>query len=240
MKTEILRKMKNHRNIIKLSLWIFLILMTKYGVAQGEYIEVRDLETWSSVNLKYKVNKTWKMSFQGQLRLENNSSEVSQYFGQYDLTYSPFKHFSLACALRFVRKNDNTGNIQGYENHFRYHLDGIFKHKSQRFRFKYRLRYQNKNELGVEDEARQYIRLKAGAEYNIRKWKLDPDVSGELFNRLGTEDNQLEGYRFTLGTSFKVHKAGKIGVFYRYEEEFNTSFPKSRNIIGFKYTYSLK
>lgn len=240
MKTEILRKMKNYRKIIKISLWIFLGLITKHGMAQGEYIEVRDLETWSSVNLKYKVNKTWKMSFQGQLRLENNSSEVSQYFGQYDLTYSPFKHFAFAGALRYVRKNDNTGNVQGYENHFRYHLDGIFKHKSKRFKFKYRVRYQNKNELGVEEEARQYIRLKAGAEYNIRKWKLDPEVSGELFNRLGTEDNQLEGYRLTMGTSFKVHKAGKIGVFYRYEEELNTSFPMSRNIIGFKYTYSLK
>ena len=73
MKTETLRKMKNYRKIIKISLWIFLGLITKYGMAQGEYIEVRDLETWSSVNLKYKVNKTWKMSFQGQLRLENNS-----------------------------------------------------------------------------------------------------------------------------------------------------------------------
>lgn len=237
MKMEILNNMKKTiRILIVLSCFAF----SNETFAQGEYIEVRDLETWSSVNLKYKLNKTWKMSFQGQLRLENNSSEVSQYFGQYDVTYSPFKYFGFAGALRYVRKNDNTGNIQGYENHFRYHLDLLAKHKLNRFKFKYRFRYQNKNELGVDDESKQYVRLKAGAAYNIRKWKLDPEFSGELFHSVGTEEDTLEGFRLTLGTSFKIHKSGAIGLFYRYEEELNTEFPKSRNIIGIKYTYSLK
>jgi hypothetical protein len=81
------------------------------------------------LNLKYKINKKWDVALQGQLRLDNNSSEVNQYFGQLNLIYSPLKHFEFAGAIRYVKKNDNTGKIQGYEDYFRYHLDGIFKHK---------------------------------------------------------------------------------------------------------------
>lgn len=242
IKMEILKSMqmtiKKIANTV-IILAVFLGVFTNY--AQGEYIEVRDLETWSSIHLKYKVNKKWKMALQGQLRMDNNSSEVSQYFGQFRAIYSPFKHFDFAGAIRYIKKNDNTGNIQGYEDHFRYQLDGIVKHKVNSFSFKYRFRYQNKNEIGVDDDSKQYIRLKIGADYNIRKWKLDPEFSGELFNSIGTDnDNKLEGFRLTLGTSFKLHTSGKVGVYYRFEEELNTEFPKSRNIIGLKYIYTLK
>jgi hypothetical protein len=105
----------------------------------------------------------------------------------------------------------------------------------------YRFRYQNKNELGVDDVAKKYFRFKVGVDYDIRKWKLDPELSGELLRSLGADsDNQLEGYRFTMGTSFKVHKSAKMGVYYRCEKELNTSYPKTTNIIGLKYTYNLK
>ncbi|MDO6738130.1 DUF2490 domain-containing protein [Wenyingzhuangia sp. 2_MG-2023] len=226
---------------MKKILFLAMVLFVSTWSYGQETIVVRDLETWSSLNLKYKINKKWAMALQGQLRLENNSSEVNQYFGQVDLEYSPFKHFELAGAIRYIKKNDNTGNVQGYENHFRYQLDGTYKHKLNNFDFKYRVRYQSKNELSVDDVAKKYVRFKAGLDYNIKKWKLDPELSGELFRSVGSDsDKQLEGYRLTLGTSFKVHKSAKIGVFYRYDKELNTTYPQTTNIIGVKYTYNLK
>ncbi|NJB83058.1 DUF2490 domain-containing protein [Wenyingzhuangia aestuarii] len=217
-----------------------IMLLTSVWSYGQETLVTRDLETWSSLNLKYKINKKWTVALQGQLRLENNSSEVNQYFGQLDLEYSPFKHFEFGGAIRYIKNNDNTGNVQGYENHFRYHLDGQYKHKLSDFSFKYRVRYQNKNELNINNEAKQYFRFKAAVDYNIKKWKLDPELSGELFRSVGAEsENQLDGYRLTLGTSFKVHKSAKMGVYYRFDKELNTTYPKATNIIGVKYTYNL-
>ncbi len=230
-----------NKGIIKTIILTVILFMSEWSFGQGEMIEVKDLETWSSLNLKYKIDEKWDIALQGQLRLDNNSSEVSQYFGQLELGYSPFKHFEFGGALRYIKKNDNTGAIQGYEDHFRYHLDGVFKHKKNNFKFKYRARYQNKNELGSDDVAKKYFRFKAGIDYNIRKWKFDPELSGELFRPLGSEsDNQLDGYRLTLGTSFKVYKSSKIGIYYRYEKELNTGYPKTTNIIRLKYTHILK
>lgn len=229
--------------ILRTGLIAIVLLMSSYGFSQEtvtDSYEVRDFETWSSIRLKYKANEKWNMGLQAQLRLDANSSEVKAYFGQYNLGYSFSKHFQLAGGLRYIKYNDNSGNVQGYEDYFRYHLDAIFKHKADRFNFKYRLRYQNRNELGVEDDAVRYLRLKAGLGYNIKNWKLDPEVSGELFNSVGTDNDELKGFRLTIGTSYKVHKSGKIGAFYRYEKELNETWPKSVNIVGFKYTYTLK
>lgn len=214
-----------------LSTWI-------YG---QETVVTRDLETWSSINFKYQINKKWTAEVQGQLRLENNSSEVRQYFGQLDVAYAPFKHFEFASGIRFIKNNDNTGNVQGYENHFRYHLDGKYKHKLNDFKFAYRIRYQNKNELSVDDVAKEYLRFKTEVEYNIKKWKLDPEVSGELFRSVnGESDNEFSSYRLTVGTSFKAHKSAKIKLFYRFDKELNQTYPQATNILGIKYTYNLK
>ncbi|ANW96568.1 hypothetical protein AXE80_09880 [Wenyingzhuangia fucanilytica] len=217
---------------------ILLLSVSTYG---QDTIVTRDLETWSSINLKYKINKKWAVTLEGQLRLENNSSEVSQYFGQLDLEYSLTKRFELTGALRYIKNNDNTGKIQGYEDHFRYHIDGTYKQKINQVDLKYRVRYQNRNELKIDDEFKQIVRFKVDAVYNIKKWKLDPELSGELFRSVGSaSENQLESYRITLGTTFKVHKSAKMKLFYRFDKELNVTYPRAVNIIGVKYTYSLK
>lgn len=221
---------------------MLLVSVLSYG-QDTKTLLVRDFETWSGINLKYKVNKKWAMALKSQLRLENNSSEISQYFGQFDLKYALSKHFDLVGGFRYIRKNDNSGDVQGYKNRVRYQFDGIYSHKLNDFNFKYRVRYQNRNEVDADenDEAKKAIRFKAGFSYNIKKWKLDPEVSGEVFRSLGEEsDQQFEKYRLTIGTSFKVHKAAKVAVFYRFENELNTTNPVAVNILGAKYTYSLK
>lgn len=219
-------------------LGIILISVCTYG---QDTLVVRDLETWSSINLKHKINKKWSLALEGELRLKNNSSEINQYFGQFDLEYNFSKHIEFSGGLRYIKDNDNTGKIQGYENYFRYNLDGTYKQKLNDLSLKYRVRYQNRKELEESNEIKESLRFKVEAEYNIKKWKLDPELSGELFYSIGSEsENQLESYRITLGTTFKAHKSAKINVFYGYDKEINTNYPKALNILGVKYIYNLK
>ena len=213
------------------------------GFSQSE--DVKDLESWTSISLKYKLNKKWSFELEEQLRLDENISEIGEYFTQLNAEYSISKNFDIGGGLRYIRENDNKGNIQGYENHFRFNLDASYKHKINNFSIKYRLRYQNKNELGVStddgDYANQNMRFKTSVGYDIKNWKLDPKFSAEIFNHFEEgEDNGFSKYRLTLGTDYKIKHFGKIGLFYRMEKELNVELPETTNIIGLKYTYTLK
>lgn len=222
---------------------IVALLIGASGYAQTE--DTGDLESWMAVSLKYKPNKKWSFALEEQLRLDEDISEVSEYFTEVDAEYSISKSFDIGGGLRYVRENDNEGNIQGYENHLRFHVDASYKHKINAFTLQYRLRYQNKNELGVDtsegDYAKQNIRFKTSIEYDFKKWKLDPKFAAEIFNHFEKEDdNGFSKYRLTLGTDYKIKKLGKIGLFYRVEKELNVDLPETTRIIGFKYSYTIK
>ncbi len=209
----------------------------------GTYETIRDLESWTSAKLKYKHSKKLDFSLEQQLRLKDDASTVDQYFTEFTVGYDILKPLNLTLGARYAKENDNVGKIQGYETHFRWNTDLTYKHSIERFDVKYRLRYQNKDELNVTelegDTATQTARLKIGMDYNIRDWKFDPNLSAEIFNRLSNSEG-FNRIRLTLGTSYAFKKAGELGAFYRYEKQLKAENPKTTNIIGIKYQYTLK
>ncbi len=218
---------------------LFFIVVIPTGFSQTE--DTDDLEGWTAFNLKYKLNKKWSFDIEGQLRLKEDISEIDKYFGEFNAAYSISKGFKLGGGVRYIKENDNVGNVQGYEDHFRFHLDASYKHKINDFSLKYRLRYQNKNELGVDDYDNQHFRFKTSVEYNFKNWKLDPEISAEIYNHLEKgEENGFDKYRLTFGTEYNLKELGAIGIFYRVEKELNVSIPETTNIIGLKYSYTFK
>lgn len=129
--------------------------------------------------------------------------------------------------------------------YFRFHLDVSYRLKIGALLFRYRVRYQNRNEIGVSpsegDYANQHIRFKTALTYKIKNWKLDPVFSAEIFHHFEEgEKNGFDKYRLTIGTAYKIKKLGKIGLFFRMERTLNTVLPKTTNIIMVKYTYTLR
>lgn len=223
------------------------LMMNNLAFAQdGEYIEVRDLETWTSAKLKFKADKKWTLGLEAQMRLDKNSQELKSTFSELTTQYKFNKNFRLIGGLRYTNKNDNQGNVQGFDHYIRYNADAIFKHDIKRFDFQYRLRYTNSNEIGLSNEegdvAKQYYRLKAGISYNIRKWKFDPELAGEIFYKQvkNGQSNGFDNLRFTTGTSYKIKGYGSIGLYYRMERELTSYYPKTTNIVLLKYSYTIK
>jgi len=237
---------KLNTNIFILSVFSLLIFQPQGLRSQTAIIDNNvDFETWSSIEISYKPSKKWSIDLEEQLRLKDNSSTTDQYFTQLQVEYEVFKKFNLGSGFRYIRKNDTKGNIQGYEDHFRFHLDGSYDHKINQFSFKYRFRYQNRNELGVStsegDYPNQHIRLKGGLEYGFKNWKLDPKFSAEIFNHFEKgQTNGFDKFRISLGTDYKIKNFGKLSLYYRFEKELNVMNPKTSNIIKFKYTYSFR
>jgi len=175
--------------------------------------------------------------------LKSNISTIDEYFSEFSARRKLFKGFRLGLALRYIRENDDRGRIQGYENHFRFHIDANYKHKLGDLRLGYRLRYQNKNELGVTadegDFAVNRIRFKTGLEYKIKDWPLDPEITGELFSRFEkNEETEVDKYRITLRTTYNLKKAGSLGVYYRIESSIAKEIADIKHIIGLRYKYT--
>ena len=91
-------------------------------------------------------------------------------------------------------------------------------------------------------ETDRHLRLRAQAGYNVRNWKLDPELSAELYRPLGSfsdSNTEFDKARLTLGTDLDVWNLGELGVFYRLEKELGVESPKTSNIIGMKFSYDL-
>ena len=131
-----------------------------------------DINSWFVAGFEFEPADDLTLGIEGQLRLKDDISVVDQYFGELNAQYKLPAGFRLGAGLRYIRDNDTRGNIQGYENHLRYNIDGSYRHKIDRFSLRYRIRYQNRNELGIsKDEGdihREAIRLRARVIYNIR------------------------------------------------------------------------
>ncbi len=235
--------MKEYAKHLIFTAAILVSILPSLVAQSGTYHTVRDLEVWTAAKIEYKLNKKLDFGFEEQIRLKDDASNIDQYFSEITAGYKLNKKISLGLGLRYIKKNDNEGKIQGYENHLRWNGDLSYKHKVERFGLKYRLRYQSKNELNVSeaqgDTLKKTIRLKVGSTYNIKDWKLDPKVSAEIFNVL----NNNEGFskvRFTIGTEYKTKNWGDVGAFYRMEKELKENYPKTTNIIGIQYQYTIK
>ncbi len=220
---------------------LLLLSTVNYGQTEGE----KDWASWNTIGIEYKLNDKWSFGLEEQFRLKENFTAVDNFFTQLSADYEIFKNFEIGVGLRYIRENDNKGNIQGYEDHFRFQFDAKYKYKIKHFKIGFRLRYQNKNELGISydegDFPNQNIRFKTSVAYNFKDWSLDPKFSAEIFNRFQEgKENGFNKYRLTLGTDYKIKNFGKIGVFYRYEKDLNVDAPDVTNILGLKYIYSFK
>jgi hypothetical protein len=224
--------------------WIFLtfILIPWQNYAQdGATIVTRDLESWSSIGIKYKPSKKITIGLDQELRLRQNSTLIDQTFTELSFGYKFSKSFYAGLSARFIL---DRGAKSPFEKDLRLQFDFGYKHKKNDFSFNYRLRFQNRNELGLStsegDYFKNHLRLKASINYNINNWKLDPTFSTELFRDLTRYTGGFDQWRLTLGTDYSFKKMGELGLFYTYQRELGATYPKNTFVVGLNYTYTFK
>ena len=236
---------KQHNTVF--TFFICLLIFSNLMLAQSS----NDLEGWSSVQLNVRASDKIAFSISEHLRYRNDITTVSTYFTQVEGSYEVVKDFELGVGVRFIKKNDDVGKKQGIESHFRYQFDASFKHDIKKIDLYYRLRYQNRNELGFSEEegdiAKEQLRLQFGVGYKVRPVDIIFKLNTEFFNTFveKTVGNKIDRQRFTLSASRKFNRFGKIALFYRLQDDFNVQLKNdakgtvSKSILGFKYSYNL-
>lgn len=235
--------MNNKYQFTLLAGLFFLLSVGKTFSQNGTYYTVRDFETWNSIALNYKLSKKLKLGLEQQLRLNDNSSNWNQNFTELSGRVKLNKNFNVRLEYRYLRRNDNEGNIQGTRKYHRIAINTGYSKKINRITLGTRLQYQTRSQFGdlapLNSDPIQKFRWKISGEYNIKKWKLDPVFSAEIFQPLFTESD-LEKYRLTIGTKYDLKKWGSLKAFYRFEKELNVTYPLASHILGVNYTYTLK
>ena len=223
------------------ALIVFSILSVQMTIAQNN----SDLEGWSSVGLNLKATKKLSFSVSEHLRSRNDISTVKNYFTQIKANYEVLKNFELGGGIRYITRNDDVGNKQGLESFFRYQFDVSYAQKINKIMLLFRLRYQNKNQLGIQEEegdiAQEFIRTRIGLGYKIKAVKLNVRLFAEHFNQ--PNNSKLEHTetrtRYTLKLSRKFKKIGAFTVFYGIQENNLNQEKTNKSFLGLKYAYTI-
>lgn len=233
-------KLLNQKQLIH-TLIILFTISTQMVTSQNN----SDLEGWNSVGLDLKASKKLSFSIEEHLRLRNDISTVKNYFTQIKANYEVLKNFELGGGIRYITRNDDVGNKQGLESFFRYQFDASYTQKINKIGVLLRLRYQNKNQLGMSEEegdiAQEFIRTRIGLGYKIKAVKLNVRLFAEHFNQ--PNNSKLEHTetrtRYTLKLSRKFKKIGAFTVFYGIQENNLNQEKTNKSFIGFKYAYKI-
>ncbi len=222
-----------------------LILMLLLVVNSVDAQNDNDLEGWSAVELNLKATKKLSFSVAEHLRFRNDISTVKNYFTQIKVNYEILKNLELGAGVRYITKNDDVGGQQGYDPFFRYQFDAAYRHKIEKVDLFFRLRYQNKNQLGRSesegDVAKEFIRTRFGVGYKIKPLKLTLRVFAEHFNQPTNskiEQNETR-MRYTLKLNRRFKKIGAFTVFYGIQNNSVGDVKTKKSFLGLKYAYKI-
>ena len=207
------------------------------------HAQTNDFQTWSSAGIKTDISKSFTVGFQTQLRLTDYSTRVGSILLEPEVGFRVNKYLKLGLGYRFTIR---PGNDHINKTAHRLNLDVEGKKKFGNLGLSLRLRIQQGfqdpyvNENRAPYSAPTYNRNKLSVEYKVSKlWT--PFVEGELFFPLTDPRHRgLDRYRVTVGSAFNLKNRNAVDVFFRVQQEVNTTNPQTAYILGLGYTYDLK
>lgn len=208
-----------------------------------EIITTQDMGVRASVGLNRELWKHYELLLLQEIRTNNNSTQIDKLITNVGLKYRIDKHFSLAGDLRYMySKQEDTS----YSNDIRYNFDFKFKHKIfDRYRFKYRMRYQQKfgNCITLDRDNINKTKTNFRNKFEIGYPKNNHlyYASAELFRKYEQyQKPHFNKVRYYLGTEFKYGK-GKLDLKLGYENTIgDSSYPFRFCFIKTNYTFEFK
>lgn len=218
-------------NISRLSLFFIIFLFSFKSYSKEE-----DFRLWTSVTAKTKIFKSIEFSIEEQFRLQNNATQIDQFFTDVGLGYDIFSFFELSGYYRF----DNVNEDYGLKTHHKFFTDITLQQSVRRFSLSLRARYQTKYvDLINEEEGyllKDYLRNKISVKYDHRKLPVSLKFANEWFCQV----NKYTGYfydkvRVEFGLAYNINPDNSIDLSYKIDTEFNVPNPNRNYILQFSY-----
>lgn len=195
-----------------------------------------DVELWSSVGVRKKLNKKWRVSLSQGLRLDDSIGRFGQTLTDLGATFRARRWLRFSAGYRFTYKQTTKGNLKVRH---RFQADAQLRHRIGKLRLGYRLQFQDQiRDFDGGDGTRVAVRNRIKVGYRALK-KLTPYLAGEVF--VGdTDAGEFEHTksRLTVGASYDLGKRSSVDVFYRLEVPADSA-ELTAHIIGLGYEHSL-
>ncbi len=210
----------------------FLIILCIFAISINSFAQDNDFGIWTSLGLKYKINKKWSLNTEIESRTCNNSQTLDRYSFALATAYKPIKYLKVGAEYSFLRdyypeKTTAKGNtLEDYftnRNRLSFSVTGIYTFYNFEFSLREIFQYTHRNHLWVEKSKdgkikqphfvdsydRYYLRSRIQVSYPYRK--MEPYISYEFYNRL--DDNfDNDKNRFTVGNQFNFGKKLSLDV----------------------------
>lgn len=189
-----------------------------------------DFQLWNTLNLSKKINKSFRADIKYGARFRENASLLSTQFIDFKVKYKENKSWSFAIGYRSISDYTISNNLI-LKN--RFYADAYFSKKLKRYFFSLRNRVLTQLSNNVSKEV---VRQKYKLAYNIKKTKLSPSISIELFYSL---ENYFYKTRNSFELAYPINKKIDFSLVYKIENEFNVVDPFTLFIFEPKISYKL-
>ena len=194
----------------------------------------QDFGTWSCVSVYKEVADDLKVEADFQVRTDDNSTRLNQFFLDLGAQYKVNKFFRTGISWR----PRITNNWSGYKLGNRLYLDLTGKLKLNDISLYLRSRTQTTSNRNAENPNYERIRFKA--KFKIEKG-LKAFVQDEFFFHLnGTGISNYKKNRFGLGFEYTISDYLKMNLKYLRITEVNQVYPLRMNVIALGLSYSLE
>ena len=207
---------KKQREVYIMLLPVFFLL--SQGV-KGQSIE-NQFQLRAATEFSKKVVKKVYVSFTPELRW-NDAMSFDRYLLTGGLEYKPYKFLKLYGNYRFVGDKKSDGKTEYFH---RFQLGSELSDKINRWETGARLNCTNYTD---DEGSDMFFRYKVFTSYNIRKSKITPQASFEVFHQL--DKNIIYKYRSSVGFDYKLKKKISVGVDYRFD--YYKTKNKNRHIV---------
>ncbi len=211
----------------KLGACLLLILLPFAVSAQ-----VNDAGLWTSLSVQKKLADKLYLDLGGELRLNENFSELGTVYSEALVSYRISKSFEASGGYRFIAKRlvDDSYGIR-----HRYLINLAYKTKINKVMSTIRARYQSQysdiNRSADWQVPEDYLRTKWTIKYDTDKdWR--PFVSAETFFLLDNMDGILfKEYRIAAGFDYKLNKNTDLTLGYLIDREIQTANPWTNYVV---------
>lgn len=210
-------------------IYIFLLAVLCFNTnALAQEIENR-FENRTAIELSYKHEKLkdFKLSIKPELRIDKDL-HVDKYVVKTDISYKPASFVRFETGYRFIADNkESTKYFHQYQISMRAKKDFA------RVESFFRVRYTNYADDGFD--ANKYLRLKAGATYDIYDCRLTPIASAEVFQDV--TNNQRYKMRYAAKANYKINSKNALEIGYKFDF-YNLKY-LNKHIVAIAYLFDL-
>jgi hypothetical protein len=223
---------------IHVSLFLFILFLICIPSTQAQQ---KDFQFWPSANIDLEVSKKIKVMLEEEVRLKENSTQMSRQINDLGVGYKFNKYFRAAVFYR-IEANWKTPDDYRWKQGF--YVDMALKQSTGRFILGYRLRLQSSRiEFNRNEDillSKFINRHKFTVAYNIQNMPLTPFIEEELFLSSVEQQMELINNRTWLGITYAPGKIHEFSLKYGIDHERLVKDPLTSFIIAFNYTLNLK